>query len=786
MYSYSWDKETGGILLESDVLTGISKEPRPVYSQELDILGFNRYWKYDENDELPYMWAEGNNYFYRGQLVARTKGGTMCTAPELVVNIPTPILEGEKLKPVDINLMIEKNKELLDALAQFTIKRLYNTYIEYKNKVDVFYVAFSGGKDSIATLDIVQKALPHNSFKVLFGDTGMEFSDTYDTVDLVAQQCKNQVIEFLIAKSHLDPIESWRLFGPPAQKMRWCCSVHKSTPQVLLLRKVLKNDKFRGMAFTGVRADESEARSEYSEVNNGEKVKGQYSCHPILDWNTAELFLYIFANNLILNPAYKKGNSRAGCLICPLAGQKNSYIKDVCYHNDIGRAKSTSAFNQIILDTTSKNLSSSQAIDEFMQIGGWKARRSGRELNIAKDVYSDNKDGGILTISIKQTNTDWKEWIKTLGKVSFYDGHAHVEFCNKMYNIYVVQNGLETTFSVDLKSNTKEDIYFGAYLKIIARKSAYCIGCRVCEANCPNGCISFEGGVLHIDDRCVKCRKCYDIDSGCLMANSLKLPKGERKMGSIDRYTNFGIEYEWIKDYFEKKNGFWDNNNLGSKKIDVLKNFLKDAGILDKKLITQFGETVAQLGADSITAWGLMLSNLVYTPEFNWWIKNISLNQPITADHIIGMLDDNLTQNSKDHIASAYKNTFISNKALSEGIGLGVCDYEIKSGKRKLYSITRLNWLDPDPLVILYSLYKFAEKCGNYYQFTLSRLLNYNIESDGISPSEIFALDRDAMEKVLNGLAINYPEFISVAFNLDLDNINLKQDKSSDDVLKLF
>lgn len=42
------------------------------------------------------------------------------------------------------------------------------------------------------------------------------------------------------------------------------------------------------------------------------------------------------------------------------------------------------------------------------------------------------------------------------------------------------------------------------------------------------------------------------------------------------------------------------------------------------------------------------------------------------------------------------------------------------------------------------------------------------------------------MEKVLNGLAINYPEFISVAFNLDLDNINLKQDKSSDDVLKLF
>ncbi len=785
MYSYNWDEETGGILLGSDILTGISKEPRPVYSHELDILGFNKYWMYDKNDEFPYMWAEGNNYFYRGKLVARTKGGTMCTAPELVI-LDNPVSQGEKLEPVNIALMVEKNKDLLDALGQFTIKRLYNTYVEYKNKVDVFYVAFSGGKDSIVALDIVQKALPHNSFKVLFGDTGMEFSDTYETVDLVAQQCKNQGIEFLIAKSHFDPVESWKLFGPPAQRMRWCCSVHKSTPQILLLRKVLKNDKFRGMAFTGVRADESDARGEYSEVSNGDKVKGQYSCHPILDWNTAELFLYIYTNNLILNQAYKKGNSRAGCLICPLAGQKNSYIKDVCYHESNGKAKSTAIFNKIILDTTSKNLSSTQAVDEFMQIGGWKARRSGRELNIARDIYSDNKDNGILTISIKQHNTDWKEWIKTLGKVSISDGQANVEFRNKIYCIHISDNEGVTTFSVDLKSNTKDDIYFGAYLKIVLRKTTYCVACRVCEANCPNGYISFTDGKLHIDDRCVRCKKCYDIDYGCLMANSLKLPKGERKMGSIDRYTNFGIEYEWIKEYFDKKNNFWDDNNLGSKKIDVLKNFLKDAGIAERKAITSFGEVVAAMGADSITGWGLMLSNLAYTPEFNWWIKNISLNQPITTDHIIGMLDENLTQNTKDHVASAYKNIFISNKPLSEGIGLGVCDYEVKSGKRKLYSITRYNWVDPDPLVILYSLYKFAESCENYYQFTLSRLLNYNIESDGISPSEIFGLDRDIMEKVLNGLAINYPEFISVAFTLDLDNINLKQDKTSADVLKLF
>ena len=69
MYSYTYDNETGGILLNSSP-QAFSKEPRPVYSKELDIYGFGAYWNYDENDDAPYMWAEANNYYYRGKLVA--------------------------------------------------------------------------------------------------------------------------------------------------------------------------------------------------------------------------------------------------------------------------------------------------------------------------------------------------------------------------------------------------------------------------------------------------------------------------------------------------------------------------------------------------------------------------------------------------------------------------------------------------------------------------------------------------------------------------------------------
>lgn len=113
----------------------------------------------------------------------------------------------------------------------------------------------------------------------------MEFPDTYRVVDEIRSFCNIQNIDFLTSQSHFNPKDSWRLFGPPAQTIRWCCSVHKTSPQIILLRELLQKSNFTGMAFIGVRASESLARSEYDYVSLGEKHKGQYSCNPILEWN---------------------------------------------------------------------------------------------------------------------------------------------------------------------------------------------------------------------------------------------------------------------------------------------------------------------------------------------------------------------------------------------------------------------------------------------------------------------------------------------------------------------
>ena len=790
MYSYSYDVETGGILLNSSPLL-FSKEPRPVYYKELDILGLDKYWNYEKNDSYPYMWAEANNYFYRGRKVAQTKGGSCYTAPEITI-LEEPEPNKQPLRFVDVPAMVARNQELLEGLVQETIKKVYNTYQQYQSKVDVFYVAFSGGKDSVVALDIVQRALPHNAFMVLFGDTGMEFPDTYRVIEDVEKYCKSNEISFYRSCSNLSPIETWNKFGPPAQTMRWCCSVHKTSPQIILLRKIMNNPHFRGMAFTGVRGDESASRSEYKDVSLGEKVKGQYSCHPILEWGSAELFTYIYARDLIINEAYKKGNSRAGCLVCPLAASKNMYFKEQSYGKSETGELTTTTFNKIILDTTSKNLSSDEAVKEFMDIGGWKARRSGKELSIAKNLSIDEFEKGVLTITTYATATDWKEWIKTVGKVSFLtDGDVEVIFEGHPYKIKQTVENDRTIFTVNIGTNTKRDIYFMSALKTIFRKSAYCIGCGVCEANCPHGFISLHDGIVEIDDRCVKCRKCHDIFHGCLLANSMRLPKGEKKMGSVDRYGNMGIEYDWVRKYMQNTEDFWNSaHGLGTNMVKYLKSFLSDSGIAVRKksdyVLTDFGQKVKQLGVEDVNAWGLMVSNLVYTSEYNWWVKNTVVDQTYTPAEIMAMLGDDMTVNSKKNIVSAYKNIFISTEQVGTELGLGLCDYQLKNGKKYLESITRGKWKNPNPRVILYSLFKFAEACGDYYQFTLKRLLNHDIESDGISPTQIFGLDRNTMEKLLTGLSVNYPEFINASFTLDLDNITLREGKTSQDVLELF
>lgn len=769
MYDYTYDAETGGILL-NDKTALMSKEPRPVYAQELDFLGIDKIWNYQKQQDFPYMWAESNRYIYKGDVIFTTSGGSLYEKPTIEVTYlkdengtltKTQTLKiGATLEPVNVKVMCQKNREILDIIEQITVKKIYDIYKRYQKKLDCFHVAFSGGKDSIVLLELVKKALPRSSFMVIFGDTKMEFPDTYALVDKVEAQCKADGIDFYRAATHFKPEESWNLFGPPSRVLRWCCTVHKAAPQTLKIREVLKKNDFVGMDFVGVRAQESVARSNYDEENYGKKQKGQFSHNSILDWTSAEIWLYIFTHQLEINETYKKGNSRAGCLFCPMGGGKGDSFQYMSYPKEMDK------YIHLVKSTNARDAGNQKALESYVVNGGWNARKNGRDLNISELHYMEEMNHGQLTIKVRNPSTDWHEWIKTLGHI---DLDYSIEPTTEGYNVVIDDHvfGADTT----LKRKFKQ----------VFKKAAYCVGCRVCEMNCQHGRISFSTG-LKIDN-CLHCGQCHEIDSGCLVYNSLQMPQGgTKKMGSINSFANHAPKADWIKGFLSSGAEFWDNNSLGPNQVPMFKKFLRACGIInDQNAQSKIFDLLLAEGYESQSAWGLALTNLSYNPQGMWYVNNMPIGCVFSRDTIADMLIANeVSKGDATSIIGAFK------RFSDLPLGTVLNSFAVVLNGKQVVSLQRPKSIMNDDRVLLYALYRYAEACEGYYQFSLRTLMDLGIESKGVSPVKIFGFERDEMEAILRGLAAKYHDFIDVTFTHDLDKITLRDYHTSHDVLGLF
>lgn len=775
MYSYSFDVETGGLILNSTP-TVFSKEPRPVYSYEMDLLGFNEYWNYEQQNAVPYMWCESNVYWYRGIAIAKIKGGDLYHSPTL-----TPCADdngqvlygkhsGYSLKPVDIVGMNAKNKDLLAVMEETTVKMIVKEYQKFKDKLDIFHVAFSGGKDSAVLLDLVKKALPKGSFVVIFGDTGMEFPDTYKAVEITKSQCEQDGTPFYIAQSHFKPEESWKIFGPPARVLRWCCSVHKSTPQTLKMRELCGKERYTGLDFVGVRKEESLARSKYEYENFGKKQKGQYSYNPILDWTSAEIWLYIYQNDLYINEAYKKGNSRAGCLFCPMSGGQSDYFRRESYTTEIDK--------YVDYIRKSYNNTDCNAFESYLLNGGWNARNNGRALAHNPFRCIENVTNGKLTITVTDPKTNWKEWIKTIGTLTINGDKNLIQYKDQFFEFTVRQQDAGYIVSID-ENIAKMNPRFGKLFRQVFRKATYCVGCKVCETNCHNGSISFKNGQITINN-CIHCQQCHDIDDGCLLYHSVRHPQGGGKnMKSLNSFADHAPKREWLVSFFDLKDDFFTEHTLGPMMFDMFRRFLKDAGLSEKNHYTNFAELVGNMGWESETALALIMINLaIENPQIAWYINNFNIDFYYERAKVEEMLmaNDVKLKDAKS-IVKAYKR--ITETPFGDTLNFGhVFDEDL----------VRCKWNVSDNRVVLYALYKFVEKCNLPLdsEFHLSYLFDESIEKDAVSPVKMMGIyDEEEWKSILLGLTAAYPDFINSTFTNDLKTITLK-DKTSNDVLNLF
>lgn len=777
MYNYDWDEQTGGYILNT-LTTGIIKELRPVFYEELDLLGFDKLgWKY-QRSQAPLLWAEARRYLYKGRLVAETVGGGLYSSPKIKIHE-----ENLELVPVNIDEMVLKNKTLMDGLVQKTLADIYNVFKKYQNKqIDIFYAAFSGGKDSIVMLDLVQRALPHDAFYVVFGDTTMEVYDTYKAMDIAKQRWGD--LKWRTAKSHFDARDSWGKFGPPSRTIRWCCSVHKSAPSLLELKRIMseelniKKGNFKFFVFDGVRAEESDARATYAMVSEGNKHTIQTNCSPILNWNTSELFLYLFEHKLMINDAYRKGAHRVGCVLCPTSSQWWDFVANKFYKQDVG------SFIECIDSNAKMKLPDRVERERYLDSGGWKGRMGGRDLIIGGNRTVEIVENNTLTIIVTEINSNWKEWIKVIGTPILIDNNLYeITYKGNSYKFSVENDNIQMKVVLNLKEKNKESIRFIYLFKNIFNKVAYCEKCKVCSVECLFGALNINGDV-QINSKCQHCEKCLEMPKGCLVSKSLQTTMGGNRMNlkGINRYQHFGFRKEWLEYYFELENDFWSCGKLGKYQFSGFKVWLKESEITINNSISPLGKLLKKMGSEDIKVWAVILINLAYSSTIiNWYIKNTECNYRYTPSDLVISLGDEQSKSTRENAIGSLKESFRYSPIGSE-LGVGIC--EIKGNST--ISITKTSWKNPVPIVILYSLYKFAEESDKLYSFTLSELVNDSAERGGISPVALFGIDRDTLQQIIQGLAYDYPDYIKVVFSKDLENINLNNQYVTLDIVSIF
>lgn len=429
----------------------------------------------------------------------------------------------------NIRLFIKANKHRLAYLkdeASFFVRNAAEKY-----KAENLVISFSGGKDSTVTADIVTKALSNPSLVHIFGNTTLEFPATIDYANRYRDA--HPLAIFQIAKNDeqvfYDVCED---IGPPARMMRWCCSMFKTGPITRVINSMFRSQQI--LTFYGIRKSESVSRSKYNRIEDDAesvKIQQQTVASPIFFWKDIDIWLYILAEKIDFNTAYRLGYDRVGCWCCPNNNQRVQFL------SRLYMPEKSKKWREFLINFATAIGKPDPEV--YVDSGKWKARQGGNGLASAGDI------------KIRFTNCTTEDYAKIYRLVRPFDdelvgmfvpfGRAAPEYGNKLLRETIVLDEISNVPILSIQPFNQDGYDYAVKVRTMnvadhdnlqrmvgyqIKKFNACRKCLKCESICRQGAISITGDSYYIaPSKCVHCKMCMTakyLDGGCTMDKYLR------------------------------------------------------------------------------------------------------------------------------------------------------------------------------------------------------------------------------------------------------------------------
>lgn len=194
-----------------------------------------------------------------------------------------------------------------------------------------YYLAFSGGKDSVVV-------------KALMDMAGVKYDAHYNITSVDPPELVRFIKEYHpdVARDYPRDkdgkvVTMWNLIGknriPPTRLVRYCCASLKESQgegrfNVTGVRKAESVRRAATRAGLELSDTKTRRRERYDVDNIDEEMlrtcqlKRQRVLNPIIDWSTEDVWEFIHEYNIPYCSLYDEGFTRLGCIGCPMGGSK--------------------------------------------------------------------------------------------------------------------------------------------------------------------------------------------------------------------------------------------------------------------------------------------------------------------------------------------------------------------------------------------------------------------------------------------------------------------------------